>query len=118
VSAFHATRGNIELERQMLTEKPVTHASLGALKQVDAGVLNVGYAEAGPAVRWRSRIQSIHPNSELSIMARNRGSSRRSCGSSTSTTRIFLFRRFSAGPVTAEKTRSVMKTSASPCSRM
>ena len=28
---------------------PGTNASLGALKQVDAGVLNVGYAEAGPA---------------------------------------------------------------------
>jgi pimeloyl-ACP methyl ester carboxylesterase len=29
--------------------KPGTHTSLGSLKQVDAGVLNVGYAEAGPA---------------------------------------------------------------------
>ncbi|MET0650856.1 MAG: alpha/beta hydrolase [Pyrinomonadaceae bacterium] len=29
--------------------KPVTHASFGELKQIDAGVLNVGYAEAGPA---------------------------------------------------------------------
>jgi hypothetical protein len=28
---------------------PGAHTSLGALKQVDAGVLNVGYAEAGPA---------------------------------------------------------------------
>ncbi|MEU1622231.1 alpha/beta hydrolase [Streptomyces sp. NPDC005722] len=26
-----------------------THASLGTLKQVDAGVLNIGYAESGPA---------------------------------------------------------------------
>ena len=26
-----------------------THTSFGALKQIDAGVLNVGYAEAGPA---------------------------------------------------------------------
>ena len=33
----------------MLTGKPVTHTSFGALKQIDAGVLNVGYAEAGPA---------------------------------------------------------------------
>ena len=32
----------------MLTEKPVTNTSFGALKQIDAGVLNVGYAEAGP----------------------------------------------------------------------
>ena len=29
--------------------KPGTHASFGALKQIDAGLLNVGYAEAGPA---------------------------------------------------------------------
>jgi pimeloyl-ACP methyl ester carboxylesterase len=29
--------------------KPLTHTSFGALKQIDAGVLNVGYAEAGPA---------------------------------------------------------------------
>ena len=28
--------------------KPGTHTSLGALKQIDAGPLNVGYAEAGP----------------------------------------------------------------------
>src|SRR5690348_8828492 len=31
------------------TTKPGTNASFGALKQVDAGVLNVGYAEVGPA---------------------------------------------------------------------
>ena len=29
--------------------KPGTNASFGSLKQIDAGVLNVGYAEAGPA---------------------------------------------------------------------
>ena len=29
--------------------KPATHASFGPLKQIDAGLLNVGYAEAGPA---------------------------------------------------------------------
>src|SRR3982751_6966451 len=28
--------------------RPATRTSLGALKQIDAGVLNVGYAEAGP----------------------------------------------------------------------
>jgi hypothetical protein len=27
---------------------PGTHTSFGALQQIDAGVLNVGYAEAGP----------------------------------------------------------------------
>jgi pimeloyl-ACP methyl ester carboxylesterase len=31
------------------TTKPGTNTSLGPLKQIDAGVLNVGYAEAGPA---------------------------------------------------------------------
>jgi pimeloyl-ACP methyl ester carboxylesterase len=31
------------------TVKPGTHTSFGALKQVEAGVLNIGYAEAGPA---------------------------------------------------------------------
>ena len=29
--------------------KPGTHTSFGALKQIDAGLLNVGYAEVGPA---------------------------------------------------------------------
>jgi pimeloyl-ACP methyl ester carboxylesterase len=31
------------------TMKPGTHTSFGALKQIEAGVLHVGYAEAGPA---------------------------------------------------------------------
>jgi hypothetical protein len=29
--------------------KPGTNTSFGTLKQIDAGVLNIGYAEAGPA---------------------------------------------------------------------
>jgi hypothetical protein len=29
--------------------KPGTNTSFGSLRQIDAGVLNVGYAEAGPA---------------------------------------------------------------------
>src|ERR671920_409337 len=29
--------------------KPQTNTSLGPLKQIDAGVLNIGYAEAGPS---------------------------------------------------------------------
>src|SRR5205814_9810169 len=29
--------------------KPGTNTSFGTLKQIDAGMLNVGYAEAGPA---------------------------------------------------------------------
>ncbi len=31
------------------TMKPGTHTSFGPLKQINAGVLNIGYAEAGPA---------------------------------------------------------------------
>src|SRR5678815_4051975 len=33
----------------MSTNTPGTSTSFGPLKQVDAGVLNIGYAEAGPA---------------------------------------------------------------------
>jgi pimeloyl-ACP methyl ester carboxylesterase len=33
----------------LATMKPGTNTSFGSLKQIDAGVLNVGYAEAGPA---------------------------------------------------------------------
>lgn len=33
----------------LTTNKPGTNTSLGAIKQIDAGLLNVGYAEAGPA---------------------------------------------------------------------
>jgi len=35
--------------RIMNTIKPGTNTSFGSLKQIDAGVLNVGYAEAGPS---------------------------------------------------------------------
>ncbi len=35
--------------RQLSAIKPGTNTSFGSLKQIDAGVLNVGYAEAGPA---------------------------------------------------------------------
>jgi pimeloyl-ACP methyl ester carboxylesterase len=34
---------------EMSAMKPGTHTSMGPLKQIDAGLLNVGYAEAGPA---------------------------------------------------------------------
>ena len=34
---------------QLPAVKPGTHTSFGPLKQIDAGLLNVGYAEAGPA---------------------------------------------------------------------
>jgi pimeloyl-ACP methyl ester carboxylesterase len=36
-------------EAQIPPVKPKTNTSFGPLKQIDAGVLNVGYAEAGPA---------------------------------------------------------------------
>ena len=35
--------------KQLPAIKPGTNTSFGPLKQIDAGVLNVGYAEAGPA---------------------------------------------------------------------
>jgi pimeloyl-ACP methyl ester carboxylesterase len=35
--------------RSSKTIKPEAHTSFGSLKQIDAGLLNVGYAEAGPA---------------------------------------------------------------------
>ncbi len=37
------------VEAKMPAIKPGTNTSFGPLKQIDAGVLNVGYAEAGPA---------------------------------------------------------------------
>ena len=36
-------------EAQIPAVKPGTNTSIGSLRQIDAGVLNVGYAEAGPA---------------------------------------------------------------------
>ena len=35
--------------RKLPTVAPGTNTSFGAIKQVDAGLLNVGYAQAGPA---------------------------------------------------------------------
>src|SRR5437868_8103519 len=37
------------VEAKMPAIKPGTHTSFGPLKQINAGVLNVGYAEVGPA---------------------------------------------------------------------
>src|SRR6478735_8799567 len=37
------------MEAKLPAIKPGTNTSFGPLKQIDAGVLNVGYAEAGPA---------------------------------------------------------------------
>jgi len=36
-------------QHDQLTIKRGTYTSFGSLKQVDAGVLNIGYAEAGPS---------------------------------------------------------------------
>ena len=36
-------------QKELPAIKPGTHISFGPLKQIDAGLLNVGYAEAGPA---------------------------------------------------------------------
>ena len=45
-----ATFGSADAQsRKIEAIKPGTNTSFGALKQIDAGLLNVGYAEAGPA---------------------------------------------------------------------
>jgi len=44
------------------TIKPRTNKSFGALKQIDAGELNIGYAEAGPC-EWSCR----HPAAWLAL---------------------------------------------------
>ncbi len=43
----HAQSGNTRAALPAI--KPGTNTSFGPLKQIDAGVLNVGYAEAGPS---------------------------------------------------------------------
>jgi pimeloyl-ACP methyl ester carboxylesterase len=49
-AAQFALSGSAEAKTAELPRvKPGTHTSFGALKQIDAGTLNVGYAEAGPA---------------------------------------------------------------------
>jgi pimeloyl-ACP methyl ester carboxylesterase len=41
--------GSVAAQVKVPAIKPGTNTSFGAIKQIDAGVLNVGYAEAGPA---------------------------------------------------------------------
>jgi pimeloyl-ACP methyl ester carboxylesterase len=41
--------GSASAQSRLLAIKPGANTSFGPLKQIDAGVLNVGYAEAGPA---------------------------------------------------------------------
>src|SRR5437868_5754736 len=48
VGAAAAQPGKTDAKR-LPTVKPGSHTSFGPLKQIDAGVLNIGYAEAGPA---------------------------------------------------------------------
>jgi pimeloyl-ACP methyl ester carboxylesterase len=48
IGSARAQSGN-EKPAHLPTIKPGTNTSFGSLKQIDAGVLNVGYAEAGPA---------------------------------------------------------------------
>jgi pimeloyl-ACP methyl ester carboxylesterase len=40
--------GSADAQTKLPASKPGTNTSFGTLKQIDAGVLNVGYAEAGP----------------------------------------------------------------------
>src|SRR5580700_1105627 len=48
VGSSFAQSGNAN-PKHLLAIKPGTNTSFGPLKQIDAGLLNVGYAEAGPA---------------------------------------------------------------------
>ena len=48
IGAANAQSGH-PAPKHVLPTKPGRHTSLGPLKQVDAGVLNIGYAEVGPA---------------------------------------------------------------------
>jgi hypothetical protein len=48
IGSAHAQSGNTNRAR-LPTIKPGTNTSFGSLKQIDTGVLNVGYVEAGPA---------------------------------------------------------------------
>jgi pimeloyl-ACP methyl ester carboxylesterase len=58
--------------------KQGTHTSFGALKQIDAGVLNVGYAEAGPAggppvILLHGWPYDIHSYSEVAPLLASKG---------------------------------------------
>jgi len=48
IGSAHAQAGTANA-KQLPAVKPGTHTSFAPLKQIDAGLLNVGYAEAGPA---------------------------------------------------------------------
>jgi pimeloyl-ACP methyl ester carboxylesterase len=48
-AAQFALSGLAQAQSSLPTIKPGTNTSFGPLKQIDAGLLNVGYAEAGPA---------------------------------------------------------------------
>src|SRR5919204_6817942 len=51
LGAIRPARGQSGKARQIdaTATKPGTHTSFGPIKQIDAGLLNVGYAEVGPA---------------------------------------------------------------------
>jgi len=49
MAGFAAAQPGKHKQSDLSTIKPGTHTSFSSLKQIDAGLLNVGYAEAGPA---------------------------------------------------------------------
>src|SRR5690349_13242024 len=49
LASLAASQPRTSVGRPLPAIKPGTHTSFGPLKQIDAGVLNVGYAEDGPA---------------------------------------------------------------------
>jgi hypothetical protein len=46
---FASSSVNAQTDSQLQQETFKINSSLGTLKQINAGVLNIGYAEAGPA---------------------------------------------------------------------
>jgi pimeloyl-ACP methyl ester carboxylesterase len=49
LGGFASAQSGTSAPAATIRNKPGTHTSFGPLKQIDAGVLRVGYAEAGPA---------------------------------------------------------------------
>ena len=60
--------------------KPGTNTSFGPLKQIDAGVLNVGYAEAGPPTALPSFCCTAGRTTSTALSMSRRCSPRRATG--------------------------------------
>ena len=79
LGAAQAQSGN-QAPSRLLAISPGTNTSFAPLKQVDAGVLNVGYAEAGPAEARRSSFCTAGPTTSIPMWMWRRCSPRRAIG--------------------------------------